>query len=73
VQLAGALVDMTSREIIASPDVIVRRDGWIIPDEGVAVHGNTNEHAAAVGIPESLALSCSSSCGAGASAVPRPS
>lgn len=57
VQLAGALVDMTSREIVASLDVIVRPDGWIIPDEGAAVHGITTEHAAAVGVPESLALS----------------
>ncbi|KAG1311504.1 hypothetical protein G6F63_016316 [Rhizopus arrhizus] len=48
---------MTSREIVASLDVIVRPDGWIIPDEGAAMHGITTEHAAAVGVPESLALS----------------
>ncbi|ASC68624.1 DNA polymerase III subunit epsilon [Achromobacter denitrificans] len=57
VQLAAALVDMDSREVIASMDVIVRPDGWIIPDEVAAVHGITTEHAAAVGVPESLALS----------------
>ncbi|WP_338881504.1 3'-5' exonuclease [Achromobacter veterisilvae] len=56
VQLAAALVDMDSRETIASMDVIVRPDGWIIPDEVAAVHGITTEHAAAVGVPESLAL-----------------
>ena len=57
VQLAAALVDMDTREEIASMDVIVRPDGWIIPDEVAAVHGITTEHAAAVGVPESLALS----------------
>ncbi|WP_313377962.1 3'-5' exonuclease [Achromobacter insolitus] len=57
VQLAGALVDLDSRDIVASLDVIVRPDGWEIPDEGAAVHGITTEHASAVGIPESLALS----------------
>lgn len=57
VQLAAALVDMDTREEIASMDVIVRPDGWVIPDEVAAVHGITTEHAAAVGVPESLALS----------------
>ncbi len=57
VQLAGALVDLDSRDIIASLDVIVRPDGWEIPDEVAAVHGITTEHARAVGIPESLAVS----------------
>ncbi|WP_454703417.1 3'-5' exonuclease [Achromobacter pestifer] len=57
VQLAGALVDLDSREILASLDVIVRPEGWTIPDEVAAVHGITTERAAAVGVPESLALS----------------
>ncbi len=57
VQLAAALVDLDSREIVASLDVIVRPEGWTIPDEVAAVHGITTERAAAVGVPESLALS----------------
>ncbi|MEN4919407.1 3'-5' exonuclease [Achromobacter spanius] len=57
VQLAAALVDLDTRETVASLDVVVRPDGWIIPDEVAAVHGITTEHAAAVGVPESLALS----------------
>lgn len=57
VQLAAALVDTDSRDVIASMDVIVRPDGWTIPDEVAAVHGITTEHAADVGVPESLALS----------------
>jgi len=57
VQLAAALVDLDTRETVASLDVVVRPDGWIIPDEVTAVHGITTEYAAAVGVPESLALS----------------
>lgn len=57
VQLAAALVDLDTRETVASLDIVVRPDGWTIPDEVAAVHGITTEHAAAVGVPESLALS----------------
>jgi len=57
VQLAAALVDLDTRETVASLDVVVRPDGWTIPDEVAAVHGITTAHAAAVGVPESLALS----------------
>ncbi|MGZ9893064.1 3'-5' exonuclease [Bordetella bronchiseptica] len=57
VQLAAALVDLDTRDTIASLDLVVRPDGWVIPDEVTAVHGITTEHAAAVGVPESLALS----------------
>ena len=57
VQLAALLIDLDARETIQSMDVIVRPDGWTIPDEVAAVHGITTEHAAEVGIPESLALS----------------
>lgn len=56
VQLAALLVDPESRKTIASMDVIVRPDGWAIPDDVAAVHGITTEHAAAVGVSESLAL-----------------
>lgn len=57
VQLAAALVDLDSRETVASLDLIVRPDGWIIPDEVTEVHGITTEYAMAVGVPETLALS----------------
>ncbi|CAM4091584.1 Exonuclease domain-containing protein [Bordetella tumbae] len=57
VQLAAALVDLDTRETLASLDVIVRPDGWEIPDAVAAVHGITTERAAALGVPESLALS----------------
>lgn len=56
VQLAALLIDPESRETIASMDVIVRPDGWTIPDDVAAVHGITTERAAAVGVSESIAL-----------------
>lgn len=56
VQLAALLVDLDTRQTIQSMDVIVRPDGWTIPDEVAAVHGITTEHAADVGIPERLAV-----------------
>ncbi len=57
VQLAALLVDLDTRETIQSIDVIIRPDGWTIPDEVAAVHGITTQHALDVGIPESLAVS----------------
>ena len=56
VQLAAALVDLQSRQVIASMDVIVRPMGWEIPDEVAAIHGITTERARAVGVPEPVAL-----------------
>ena len=56
VQLAALLVDLDTRQTIQSMDVIVRPNGWTIPDEVAAVHGITTEHAKAVGIPERMAV-----------------
>ena len=56
VQLAACLVDLETRNTIASMDVIVQPDGWTIPDEVAAIHGITTEHAKAVGVPAKLAL-----------------
>lgn len=56
VQLAACLVDLPSRRTFASMDVIVRPDGWTIPDQVAAIHGITTEHALDVGIPEAQAV-----------------
>ena len=56
VQLGAALVDMASREIVATVDVIVRPNGWTIPDEVAAIHGITTEKAMACGISEVVAI-----------------
>lgn len=56
VQLAANLVDQDSGIVIQSMDVIIKPDGWIIPEEVVEKHGITTEYALAVGIPEKQAL-----------------
>lgn len=56
VQLAACLADLDTKQTIASMDVIIRPNGWTIPDEVAAVHGITTEHAASVGIEEKTAL-----------------
>ena len=56
VQLAAILVDTDTEQDIASMNVIVRPNGWTLPDDVAKVHGITQDHAMAVGIPEELAL-----------------
>ncbi|MDQ5904004.1 MAG: polymerase subunit epsilon [Pseudomonadota bacterium] len=56
VQLAALLVDFDTRQTISSMDVVIRPNGWTIPDEVAAVHGITTERAEAVGIEEVTAL-----------------
>jgi DNA polymerase-3 subunit epsilon len=56
VQLAACLVDLDTSNTIASMDVIIKPDGWVIPDEVSAIHGITTAHALDVGIPEELAV-----------------
>lgn len=56
VQLGTHLVDMDSRKVLQSLDVIVKPDGWVIPEDVAEVHGITTERATAVGIPEALAV-----------------
>lgn len=57
VQLAACLVDLETRELLNSLDVIIRPDGWVIPDDVAKIHGITTEHALDVGVPESTAVS----------------
>lgn len=56
VQLGAMLVEIATRKTIATLDVIVRPEGWTIPDEVAQIHGITSERAAAVGVPEALAV-----------------
>jgi DNA polymerase-3 subunit epsilon len=56
VQLAACLIDLGTKARIATMNVIVRPDGWEIPDEVAAIHGITTERAMDVGVPESVAL-----------------
>lgn len=56
VQLGAVLADAETGNTIQSMDVIVKPDGWTIPQEAADVHGITNEMAHAVGISEEVAL-----------------
>jgi len=56
VQLGACLVDVDTRKVLSTLDVMVRPDGWLIPDEVAAIHGITTEMAADLGVPESLAV-----------------
>ncbi len=56
VQLAAQLVDLDTKAQLAGFDVIVRPDGWTIPDDVAAVHGITTERALQRGVSESMAL-----------------
>lgn len=56
VQLGALLVDLDTRKVVSSLDLIVKPDGWEIPDEVAKIHGITTEYAKAVGVDEDLAL-----------------
>lgn len=56
VQLAALLVDLDSRQVINSMDVIICPDGWTIPAEVAVIHGITTERAIDQGVPEGSAI-----------------
>lgn len=56
VQLGAALIDLETRIELATLDLIVRPDGWTIPEEVAAVHGITTEKAMELGVPEALVV-----------------
>lgn len=56
VSLAAILVNAETREVVDSMDVIIKPDGWEIPQETIDIHGITMEIADKEGIPEQEAL-----------------
>jgi DNA polymerase-3 subunit epsilon len=56
VQLAALLVNLESRKVVQQMDVIVKPDGWTIPQECSDIHGITNEMAGDLGVPEKMAV-----------------
>lgn len=56
VQIGALLVNAETREVLKELDVIVKPEGWEIPEDTIEVHGITNEHALEVGIPEKEAI-----------------
>lgn len=55
-QLAAKVIDIPSREVIHSMNVIIKPVDWTIPDECAELNGITTEYAMDVGITERLAL-----------------
>lgn len=57
-QVGARLVDVSSPTltVISTIDLIVKPEGWIIPDEVAALNGITTDYALAAGIPEICAL-----------------
>ena len=56
VQLAAILMDLDTRDELASMDVIVKPDGWTIPADVAAIHGISTDKAMDLGIPEKTAV-----------------
>jgi len=56
VSLAAILVNLDTQQVLQSINLIVKPDGWTIPEETIQVHGITNELANEVGLPESVVL-----------------
>ena len=56
VQIAAILADEDTKRVLGSIDLIIKPDGWEIPEETIEIHGITNEMAQAAGIPEKEAL-----------------
>ena len=56
VQIAAILCNADTREVINAMDVVIKPDGWEIPQETIEVHGITNDTALKIGIPEDQAL-----------------
>lgn len=56
VQLGAALVDLDTRRVHSALDVVVRPEGWDIPDDVAAIHGIDTALATAVGVPEPEAV-----------------
>ena len=55
-QLAGILVDMDTKKEISSIDVVIKPNGWTIPEECVALNGLDALYCATVGVPEDEAV-----------------
>lgn len=56
VQIGAILADSETKKVIKTLDVIIKPDGWTIPEEVSEIHGITTEIAESKGIPEAEAL-----------------
>ena len=56
VQLGAIVRDADTGKVIHKLDVIIKPDGWVIPEEVTAIHGITTEYALQVGVSEETAI-----------------
>lgn len=56
VQIAAALVDLDDKSIKQSIDLIVKPQGWDIPEDMAAIHGISTEYAQQVGMNENMVM-----------------
>lgn len=56
VQIGAVLYDTETKDIVKTLNIIIKPDGWVIPDETIEIHGITNEHALSVGVSEKDAI-----------------
>jgi DNA polymerase-3 subunit epsilon len=56
VQIGAMLVDPATGNVVQSMDVVIKPDGWEIPEQASSVHGITTEMALELGIPEKEAI-----------------
>ena len=52
VQCAAVMVDLDTRKVRSSFDLVVRPDGWETGEKALEIHGITTEYAMKVGVPE---------------------
>ena len=56
-QIGAIVVDLNTRETINSIELLVKPDGWTIPQECVDLNGITTEYAMEYGMPEEMVIS----------------
>jgi DNA polymerase-3 subunit epsilon len=55
-QIAAELIDEDTRDVLAGLNVLIRPDGWTIPDDLAALTGITTERAMLFGVPMESAI-----------------
>lgn len=56
VSLAGVLCNIDTQKVVSSIDLIIKPNGWEIPEEVTSIHGISTEYALEVGVDEGFAI-----------------
>lgn len=57
VQLGSILYDVTLEKELVVQNMVIKPDGWVVPQEAANIHGYTTERCEAEGVPIEAALS----------------